>query len=187
MSLRRGFKSEANTTSRELRFELGLAVDDPLCPFKTAHLLQVEVRTLSSYRAVLPCETAQLMAGRGNRALSAITACFCNERLIIYNDALPLTRSHADIMHEISHMLLMHPPHRLSAESGGRHYDAELEEEANWLGPALLISEEAALTIAQQGHGVRASAHRFKVSPSLMQMRLNVTGAMKRAARTAPS
>ena len=185
MTLRRGFKSEANVTSREVRKELGLAAVDPLCPFKTADLLEIEVRKLSSFRSILPIETALLLQNRGKIMLSAMTACFGNDRVIIYNDALALTRSHADIMHEISHMLLLHPPHRLCAETGGRHYDAELEEQANWLGPALLVSEDAALAIVQSGIGVQAAAERFKVSTSLMRMRLNVTGAVKRAARAA--
>lgn len=185
MKLRRGFKSEANATSREVRSDLGLAADDPLCPFRTADLIDVEVLKLSAYRDVLPTETAYLMQSRDRIVLSAMTACIGSNRCIIYNDALPLTRSRADIMHEISHMLLMHPPHRLCAETGGRHYDAELEEEANWLGPALLVSEEAALAIAQSGTDVQRAAARFQVSPMLMRMRLNVTGAMKRAVRAA--
>lgn len=185
MTLRRGFKSEANITSREIRKELGLAAEAPLCPFRTAELIGVKVLKLSSYRSPLPLETAYLMQNRGKIVLSAITACFGNDRVIIYNDFLAPTRSHADIMHEISHMLLMHPPHRLYAETGGRHYDAELEEEANWLSPALLVSEDAALAIVQSGVGVRVAAERYRVSSSLMQMRLNVTGALKRAARAA--
>jgi len=185
MTLRRGFKSEANITSREVRNDLGLAADEPLCPFKTAELIGVPLRKLSSYRSVLPLETTHLMHSRGKIVLSAMTVCFGTERIIIYNDGLAPTRSYADIMHEISHMLLMHPPHRLSIESGGRHYDAELEEEADWLGPALLVSEDAALAVAQSRVSVRTAASHYMVSPSLMQMRLNVTGAAKRAARAA--
>ena len=185
MGLRRGFKTEANRTSREMRGDLHLSADDPLCPFATAEFLGVEVRKLSSYRSLLPDHTGHLMQTRTSIALSAMTVCCDTDRVIIYNDGLPITRSFADIMHEIAHMLLLHPPHRLCAESGGRHYDAELEEEANWLGPALLVSEEAALTVAQNGEAIEAGASRFGVSPQLMRMRLNVTGAIKRAARAA--
>lgn len=185
MTLRRGFKTEANTYSREIRTELGLVADAPLCPFKTAELIAVPIYTLSSYAADLPAETSYL-ARKGDRiGFSATTACFGRERVIIYNDNLPMTRSHADILHEISHILLMHPPHRLRAETGGRHYDSELEDEANWLGPALLVSEEAALTVAQNGWTARGAAQIYGVSASLMQMRLNVTGAVRRAARAA--
>ncbi len=185
MTLRRGFKSEANIYAREIRADLGLAADAPICPFATAEHLGVPVFRLSSYASEFPLETAVLSKKDRKIAFSAMTACLGSSRAIIYNDFLPTTRVHADIMHEISHIMLMHPPHRLSSESGGRHYDDELEEEANWLGPALLVSEEAALTVAQSGLGARGAAQLYKVSQSLMQMRLNVTGAFKRAARAA--
>lgn len=185
MTLRRGFKSEANVHAKELRAELGLAADSPLCPFKTTELLGVTIVKLSSYGSLLPDETTCLCQNDGTISFSATTFCFGLERVILYNDFLPLTRSYADIMHEVSHILLMHPPHKLRAEDGGRHYDLKLEEEANWLGPALLVSEEAALAVVQQGLNVHNAAKFYKVSPSLMQMRLNVTGAMKRVVRAA--
>ncbi|WP_420608094.1 ImmA/IrrE family metallo-endopeptidase [Novosphingopyxis sp.] len=90
-------------------------------------------------------------------------------------------------MHEAAHMLLMHPPHPMCGADGTREYVAELEEEANWLGPALLVSEEAALSIAKLGTDLRSAANNFGVSPSLMQMRLNVTGARRRARRALAS
>ena len=185
MTLRRGFKAEANVHAREIRMELDLAADAPLCPFKTAELISVPVLTLSSFSGKLPDETSYLSKRGEKIGFSALTACVGSERIIIYNDYLPLTRSHADIMHEISHLLLMHPPHRLRAETGGRHYDNELEEEANWLGPALLVSEEAALSVVQSGMPIVNAAQSFAVSPSLMKMRLNVTGAERRVRRAA--
>lgn len=185
MALRRGFKTEANTYAREIRTELKLAWDAPLCPFMTADHLTVPIRKLSSFAAELPEATAYLSRKGGAAEFSAMTACFGHERVIIYNDNLPPTRSHADIMHEISHIMLLHPPQRLRADTGGRHYDSELEDEANWLGPALLVSEEAAIAIAQQGMNAHQAAKIYKVSPSLMQMRLNVTGAKRRVARAA--
>lgn len=185
MALRRGFKTEANIYAREVRAELGLASESPLCPFMTAEHLTVLIRKLSSFAAELPEQTARLSRKGRGPGFSAMTACFGRERVIIYNDYLPLTRSHADIMHEISHLMLLHPPHRLRADTGGRHYDSELEDEANWLGPALLVSEEAALAIVQRGMSAHQAAKIYKVSPSLMQMRLNVTGAVRRVARAA--
>jgi len=162
-----------------------LAADSPLCPFQTAESLGVPVLKLSSYKEALPSHTEYLARRGSSIGFSAMTACFGLERAIIFNDYLPITRCHADIMHEISHIMLMHPPQRLRTDTGGRHFDAELEDEANWLGPALLVSEEAAISVAQRGLTVRGAAQIYKVSPSLMQMRLNVTGAARRVARAA--
>ena len=47
---------------------------------------------------------------------------------------------------------------------GCRHFDKDLEEQANWLGPALLISEEAALHIARQGWTVEQAAVEYEVT-----------------------
>ena len=133
----------------------------------------------------MPDETSVLFEKKRKIAFSALTVCVGPQRIIIYNDTLPTNRCHADIMHEIAHMLLLHPPHRVCAETGGRHYDQEMEDEANWLGPALLVSEEAAIGVVQQELSIQAAAKIYKVSRDLMRMRLNVTGAYKRVARAA--
>ncbi|NEU97021.1 ImmA/IrrE family metallo-endopeptidase [Bradyrhizobium uaiense] len=57
----------------------------------------------------------------------------------------------ADISYELAHGLLLHPPMRILDPSGTRKYDKAMEEEANWLGPALLVSDEAAMHIAALG------------------------------------
>jgi hypothetical protein len=61
-----------------------------------------------------------------------------------------------------------------------RTYNKELEEEASWLGPALLISEEAAVKIVKSGVPIAIAAKRYKVSEKLLRMRINVTGARRR-------
>ncbi len=55
--------------------------------------------------------------------------------------------------------------------------------ETNWLGPALLVSEEAAIHIAVQGMEINLASDRYGASPQLVRMRLNVTGATIRVAR----
>jgi Zn-dependent peptidase ImmA (M78 family) len=108
--------------------------------------------------------------------------CIGNARVIIINDGSSPARIAADIAHELSHLLLLHPSHRLISAEGGRHYDAELEAEANWLGPALLVSDEAAVSVARRGLSLEQAASIYGVSEPLMQMRLNISGAFRRAA-----
>lgn len=182
MALQRGFKTEANTTSREIRQELGLAADAPLCPYRTAEHLEVTVLKLSEFISINPQSVAYLLSKKGKDEFSAITICVGERRVIVYNDGHSPGRCAANIMHEISHMLLMHPPHPLCAENGKRHFDASLEDEANWLGPALLVSEDAAVSIVRRRIPLKAAANEYGVSTQLMQMRLNVTGAFRRAA-----
>ena len=180
MKLRRGFKTEANTTSREIRAELGLAADAPICPYRAAAHLEVIVLKLSDFANLHPQAVTYLLGASGRKEFSAITICVGNQRVIVYNDGHSQARCAANIMHELSHMLLLHPPHPLCSENGKRHFDANLEDEANWLGPALLVSEEAAVSVAKRGIQLRAAAKEYGVSDDVMRMRLNVTGAHRR-------
>ena len=185
MKLRRGFKSESNVTSRELRRELGLDPAAPICPFSLSEHLGVGLMKLSDFIATAPDAAYYLLSGTGRDEFFAMTLCAVSPKVVIYNDAQSAGRTAADIAHELAHLLLMHPAHRLTDATGRRHFDPELEAEANWLGPAILVSEEAALWVAHRGLKVSEAASVYGVSEELMQMRLNVTGAWKRARRAA--
>jgi hypothetical protein len=63
---------------------------------------------------------------------------------------------------------------------GSRDYDSVLEIEAHWLGPALLVSEEAALYIVAQDFPMAHTSRPYGVSQELITMRINVIGARKR-------
>lgn len=63
-----------------------------------------------------------------------------------------------------------------------RHFDRDAADEADWLGPALLVSEEAALRIAREGIQLVDAAELYGVSEQVMRFRLNVTVAHKRVA-----
>ena len=183
--MRRGFKTEANRTSRELRVELGLHPTAPLCPFRLAGHLGITLLKLSDFAAEHPDAVAYLLSDAGARDFSAVTLCITKPCAIIYNDAHSPGRIAADIAHELAHSLLMHEPHRLVDSAGRRHFDSELEDEANWFGPALLVSDEAAVFIASRGWTLAEAATRYGVSEPLMRMRLNTTGAHKRVSRAA--
>jgi Zn-dependent peptidase ImmA (M78 family) len=104
-------------------------------------------------------------------------------RFIIHNDSHDPKRQAANIAHELAHGLLLHPPKPAFDSNGSRHYNKELEDEANWLGPALLVSDEAALLIATRKTPISVASDQYKVSEDLVRMRLNVSGALIRVAR----
>lgn len=183
MSLRRGFKAEANWYAREMRKELGLAPHSPLCPWKLANHLGFPIVSLSAYQLAAPEAVTYLHSESGQEEFSAITLFFGSSRLIVHNDAHSLKRQAANIAHELAHGLLLHPPKATFDANGSRHYDKDREDEANWLGPALLISDEAAMRIALRRMAVETASDMYGVSAPLVQMRLNVTGALIRLAR----
>lgn len=183
MAIRRGFKTEAHWYSRSFRKELGLEADSPLCPFKLANHLDLPVTPLSEFRGFEPHVVAYLMSRRGADYFSAVTIFPDGRRAIIHNDAHDSVRQNANLAHEIAHAVLQHPPMEPFTEAGIRNINKDFEDEASWMGPALLVSEEAALSVARRGISLGQAASEYGVSTKLMRMRLGVTGALVRASR----
>jgi hypothetical protein len=84
-------------------------------------------------------------------------------------------------------MLTDRPMHRVDAYEhpftypidtyGCRNIDRDIEEEANWLGPTLLICDEAALHIVKSGMSTDAARRTYRVSEPVLRMRINASGA----------
>lgn len=180
MGYRRGFKTEANWYAREMRAELRLPPHSPLCPWRLAKHLGYRVIALSEYGSAQPSAVAYLQGQRGQREFSAITLCSDDDRWIIHNDAHGRERQAANIAHELAHGLLLHEPAPLRGADGARSFNKDQEDEAHWLGPALLVSEEAALHIVHTQMAHPAACATYGVSSELLNMRLGVTGALKR-------
>ena len=181
MALRRGFKTEANAHARALRSELGLLFKAPLNPWKLAEYLEVPIYTLSEMRELAPAGV-NYFSTTGSDEFSAVTVFEGHRRVIVHNDSHTLGRQASDIAHELSHSILLHSPHEALDEHGSRYWVPEIEEEATWLAGALLISEEAALNIVRQNLSTERAAAMYGVSKQMLDYRLKVTGARKRAA-----
>ncbi|MBY3320633.1 ImmA/IrrE family metallo-endopeptidase [Rhizobium laguerreae] len=185
--LRRGFKSEASWYSKSVRAELGLRPHDPICPWSLAAHLDLPVIKVSDFIQIEPAAVAYLHSRDGQDEFSAITADLGSRRVIIHNDAHDRKRQAADLAHEIAHGLLLHNLAPLTGISGERNYDREIEEEASWLGPTLLVPDEAALSIAfrlaDRCLTMQEASDEYGVSDPLLKMRLNVSGAIIRASR----
>ncbi|MCX6071145.1 MAG: ImmA/IrrE family metallo-endopeptidase [Chloroflexi bacterium] len=181
MTLRRGFKTEANDVAREVRATLGLRLADPLDPWALARDLGVPLVPLSEFRRDAGIASRHF-ATMERGAFSAMTVFDGSRRMIVYNDAHSRGRQASDIAHELSHALLQHRPGAALDVRGCRDWDQEQEEEADWLAGALLVSEEAALVIARSGAATHDAALSYGVSPRMLQFRLNMTGARRRAA-----
>ena len=182
MKLRRGFKKEANEIARETRKELNLLKTDPLDPWKLAHHLEIPVFSLSSMRDEIP-DAVRYFMGTNRAEFSAVTVFLGLERTILHNDSHTRGRQASNLAHELSHALLLHPPTPPIDASGLRIWDQTLEDEAEWLAGALLISDEAALHIIRNGLAEEQSMDLYGVSRKMLQFRLNVTGARLRVAR----
>ncbi|MDK1378162.1 MULTISPECIES: ImmA/IrrE family metallo-endopeptidase [unclassified Sinorhizobium] len=180
MALRHGFKAEANAWSRDLRREMGLSAQSAICTRRLCEYLELPLLKLSKVEAN-PAHLAYFLAGEGRKTFSAVTLSVGGRRWIIHNDAHDDGRQAANIAHEIAHALLNHPIPALFSDDGQRSHKAD-EEEAKWLGPALLISDEAALFIVSSGMSVSQAATFYGASREVVQMRVNVCAARRRVA-----
>ena len=182
MTLRRGFKSEANSIAREIRGELHLKPADPLDPWALAEHLAIPILPLSELREDSPAMVRHF-SGREQAAFSAVTVFEGSSRLVVHNDSHSRGRQASNVTHELSHGLLLHSPAVAIDRRGCRDWDQEVELEANWLAGALLISDEAALVIVRRGLTIAQAAEVYGVSEAMVKFRLNVTAAVVRIHR----
>ncbi|MDJ0799084.1 MAG: ImmA/IrrE family metallo-endopeptidase [Calothrix sp. MO_167.B12] len=181
MKLRYGFKTEANDYAREFRAELGVKPHAPLCPWRLAEHLEIPVVPLSKFQNEIP-GAVNYFTTQDTKSFSAVTVFDNTRRMIVHNDSHNFLRQASNLSHELSHAILMHPPTAPFNEYGFRNFNQEYEEEANWLGPALLISEEAALHIVETEMTIEEAMQCYQATKEVIKMRINVTGARRRIA-----
>lgn len=182
MAFRRGFKTEANAIASEVRAELGLTALAPLNPHDLAAHLDIPVHPLSGF-SDLAEESVRVFSGTEQGAFSAVTVFRGRRREIVHNDSHSLGRQHSNIAHELAHGLLLHEPQPALDDRGCRFWDGDAEDEANFLGAALLLTEQAALAIVRRGVKPEDACRHFCISKRMLQYRLNVTGAHIRVQR----
>ncbi|MEY9967602.1 Zn-dependent peptidase ImmA (M78 family) [Streptacidiphilus sp. MAP12-16] len=178
MALRHGFKAEANRLAVQVRKELGIAPADPLSPARLAEHLLIPIKTFSSAIAEEP--RVAVLLGSEKEAVSALTVHLGSRRVIWVNDSHEPARQNSSVDHEAAHALLQHPPGPALDVRGCRHWDGEVEEEANWLAGSLLITNEAAWSIARRKVTRDSAMFQYGVSEQMLTWRLNVSGALTR-------
>ena len=182
MALRRGFKADAKRSATELRGELGLTSTAPLEPLRLADHLDVPVLRLSDMKGEVP-RAYSYFTGRGKSAFSALTVFDGPRRLVVFNDSHVDGRQASSICHELAHAILFHEPNPALNEWGCRVWDKDIEDEADWLSGAILVTEEAALFALRQSWDHTTAARAYGVSVTMMRYRTNVSGAATRFAR----
>ncbi len=182
MALRRGFKTEASGLAGEVRRELGLGRFDRLDPFVLAGHLDVPVMPLTELSGT--CDAVQYFLVIEPDAFSAATVFERHKRIVVHNDTHSAARQSSNVTHELAHGLLLHPPApALDTATGCRAWNADHEDEANWLTGELLVTREMALAVARGKVARDDAMDRLGVSQQMLQWRINATGAAQRAAR----
>jgi Zn-dependent peptidase ImmA (M78 family) len=107
-----------------------------------------------------------------------------HRRLIVHNESHHPHRQASNLSHELSHTLLEHAPTSIVGTNGQRFWNAEVEQEATWLGAALLVPREGALQLARNGANISEIAVHFGVSESLCSWRVVQTGIRQQIERS---
>jgi Zn-dependent peptidase ImmA (M78 family) len=177
MSLRRGFKAEAERIAAEIRGELSLDSTSRLDPHDLAAHLGIPVLKIRDcMRFAENSASLRHLTQIDPDSFSAMTVFVGSHRYIVYNEAHAPTRQANDIAHEIAHCLLEHPPSPVADRNGCRCWNKTLEDEANWLAGALLVPREGALALARSGLTLAQIAANFGVSEQLCRWRVHQTG-----------
>jgi hypothetical protein len=182
MSFRRGFKTEANELTTEVRTELGLGLFDPLDVHALAAWLEIPIVGLSNFLKEAPA--VRHLLDIEPEVFSAVTVFAGTTRTIVHNDAHAPTRQRSNLAHELAHGLLLHPPTPALDNRGCRHWNQDIEDEAAWLSGALLVPEAATIAIAKGRWTAAGAASHFQVSQAMIRFRVNSTGAVKRIQRS---
>lgn len=172
----RGFKAKANRIAVEIRAKLGLCAWAPLDPLAVCDYFEIEVVPLSRFP-----EAAKHFMQIERNAFSAVTVPCGLRRAIVHNDAHHPYRQRSNLMHELAHGFLGHAPCAAFDCDGERHYDGGIEAEASFLSGALLIPNEAAWHIVRT-ELIGVARGMYGVSKKMLDYRLRISGALKRAA-----
>ena len=176
--MRRGFKAQAERSAAAARIALGLAPNARIDPWTYAAHLNVKILELGNLG--LPAQTVMQLIVVDSDSWSAMTLQLDGALFIVINPAHAITRQHADLMHELAHIELRHTPSRVEVSETGllllSDYSDEQEQEADWLGAALLLPRDGLIRFRSGGKSTTEIANHYGVSEPLCEWRLRMTG-----------
>lgn len=184
--LERGFKAWAEQVALSLRREMGLHPHAPLPPKALATQLDIDIWTPQDVPG-LPQPVIDQLLHHDPDGWSAVSCTVNGKSLIIHNPRHSMGRQNSDLAHELAHIILEHAPSKMVLSHDGamvmRSFDEKQEEEANWLGWALLLPR-AALTHATRLRLTKtALAAHYGVSEQLLEYRTRMTGLNRKPGR----
>lgn len=182
--MRRGFKAESERRASAARDVLGLAATAKLCPWGYAAHLDVMVLGADELD-LAPVHFAQLLQ-KDPGSWSGMTLDEDGVKLIVLNSAHSERRQTSTLAHELAHIELDHVPASVNVSPSGltllSDYSDDQEEEADWLGAALLLPQVALLHHRGNGLSMQRIAEAYGVSNDLVAWRCRMTGVEKRMA-----
>jgi len=184
--LRRGFKTWCENVSYGYRRDLNLSRHARLDPRNLARQIGVAILTPHDIPG-LDAETLNHLLTVDPDSWSAVTLTIGQVSIVITNSSHPDTRQNNSLAHELSHLILKHPPAQAFVTPDGmmvmNEYNRVHEEEANCLSATLLIPRDGLIHFLSLGWNDEEIAAHFGVSMDLLRMRKNLTGVERQLSR----
>lgn len=179
MAFRRGFKSQCERRSVEIRKDLGLPKVAPLNAFDLAQHYDIKVWSTNEITG-LSAEDKNNLTMEDNDSWFALTIRMGIHNLVIYKDGQSSPRINSVVMHELSHIILGHELAEACILADGSlvpsNFNQDQEEEANWLGGTLLLPRPALLHIRRNQLSNNIVRDEFGVSEDMLKWRIRMTG-----------
>lgn len=181
MTLRRGFKAEAEREAARVRKDLGLASHDRLDPRDLASHLGVSIVDAGDLVDIAELEELERLQAF---AFSAATFEIGGRKIIVVSPLRNTGRQNSDIAHELAHVMLEHDLSEVREVDGMpfRTCEPDEEEEATAFGGTLLLPRPLLLSAARRRASIEQIAHQYDVTVEMARFRYNTTGVAKQAA-----
>lgn len=182
MTLRRGFKAEAERDAARVRKELGLAPHDRLDPRDLARHLGIAVVDASDLVDIKDLEELERLQAF---AFSAATFEIEDRSIVVVSPLRTIGRQNSDIAHELAHVMLSHNLSEIREVDGMpfRTCKPEEEEEATAFGGTLLLPRPLLLSAARRQATVDEISQQYEVTIEMARFRYNSTGVARQAGR----
>lgn len=179
MAFKRGFKSQCERRSVEVRKDLGLTNVCPLNAFNLAKHINVTVWSTRDVNGMTELDFINLEK-EDDDCWSALTLRIDTNHLIIYKAGQSKPRVNSVVMHELSHIMLGHELAEACVMEDGslapRNFSQDQEDEADWLGGSLLLPRPALLKIRRDGLSKDETSEIYNVSKQMFDWRVRMTG-----------
>lgn len=182
MTLRRGFKAEAEREAARVRKELTLAPHDRLDPRDLAKHLDIAVVDASELVDISDLEELERLQAF---AFSAATFEIEDRSIVVVSPLRAIGRQNSDIAHELAHVMLDHKLSEIREIDGMpfRTCKPEEEEEATAFGGTLLLPRPLLLSAARRQASIDEISQQYEVTIEMARFRYNSTGVGRQVGR----
>ena len=176
MTLRRGFKAEAERLARDIWKAMDLAPSDRMDAVELAEHVGCTVRPAD---ALVDIEKLERLYRIQEDAFFACTFELPADRYaIVFNPLMSDARRNSDVAHEVAHVVLGHSLSRLERLGNVAFLtgNKQQEEEAAWLSGCLLLPRFALMSDLMRRKNADTIAESRVLSRNMVEYRVRVTG-----------